>query len=151
MMVVIYGKFLSAENFSKENSMKTILTLLLFLSTATLASSDPKKAYAEARAGKAIIVDVREFEEIKDGLIDKAVWLPMSLISQKGQMLMDFKDIAQGKHVYLYCKSGKRALRCQDMLRELGIESESIGGYDFLKTVLPTKKLFQEVHQPSTI
>lgn len=105
----------------------------------------PEKAYELSQSGKALIVDVREFEEISQGMIKDAVWFPKSKMSQDAESIESFKRIVSGKDVFLYCKSGKRAAECTGILLDHGIKAESIGGYDQLKKTLPTEGLHQKL------
>lgn len=119
---------------------KIILSLLALFSTASMAATSPKDAYSMLKSGKAIFVDVREADEIKEGMIDKAMWLPLSKINANNDWEKEFKNTAKDKKIFLYCRSGNRSGKVQAILKEKGIESENIGGYESLKTELPTIK-----------
>lgn len=119
--------------------MKILLTLfIVFLTSFAIYATDPSTAYSLVKEGKAVLVDVREKDEIKSGMIDKAVWFPKSKITSDPNWKEDFLKISKGKKVFLYCRSGKRSSECQKILQQNGIESENIGGYEQLKKELPT-------------
>jgi len=118
--------------------MKILTTfLILILVMPVIAATDPKVAYALVKEGKAVMVDVREKNEIQSGMIDRAIWFPKSKITSDSNWKKDFEDVTHGKKIFLYCRSGKRSAECEEILRKNGIQSESIGGYEQLKTVLP--------------
>lgn len=93
-----------------------------------------------AGQGKAVFVDVREEDEIKQGMIEKATWFPLSQMSTSGDWQKDLKALAQEKKIFLYCRTGKRSAKAQSILKANGIGSENIGGYESLKNELPTTK-----------
>ena len=105
-----------------------------------MAKTDPRLAYALMEEGKAIIVDVREKSEIKSGMVKNAVWFPKSKMTSDPHWKEDFLKLTKGKKIFLYCRSGKRSEECQEILKENGIQSESIGGFKDLKTALPITK-----------
>lgn len=119
---------------------KFFLSLLALFSTAAMAATSPKEAYSLVQAGKAIMVDVREESEIKDGMIDKAMWLPMSKINANNDWQKEFTQSAKDKKIFLYCRSGNRSGKFQTILQDKGIAAENIGGFETLKTELPTAK-----------
>ena len=119
--------------------MKKLLTLfIIFLASFSLYATDSQTAYSLVKKGKAVLFDVREKDEIKSGMIDLAVWFPKSKITSDPNWKKDFLKLSNGKKIFLYCKSGMRSRECQKTLKENGIESESIGGYEQLKSELPT-------------
>lgn len=121
--------------------MKKLFSLILCLfSLKGVAASTPKEAYELASKNIAVIIDVREKDEIKSGMIDKASWFPMSKIENDKQWKDDFKKISEGKKIFVYCRSGRRSEKVKDILKSEGIESENLGGYETLKSELPIKK-----------
>ncbi|MFA6236048.1 MAG: rhodanese-like domain-containing protein [Bacteriovorax sp.] len=118
--------------------MKSLfLVLISLLSFSVLAGTEPKAAYEMAKAGKAVIVDVREADEIKTGMIDGAKWFPLSKMKEDKNWKKDFEELTKGKTIFLHCRSGNRSGKAQDILGKDGIESENIGGYETLKAILP--------------
>lgn len=121
--------------------LKLIITLFLpFLLSPSFSATDPSYAYRLVTEGKAVLVDVREKEEIKAGMIAKAIWFPKSRMESGPGWKEDFVEQTKGKKIFLYCRSGKRSTECQELLRKNGINAESIGGYEQLKASLPTTK-----------
>ena len=97
--------------------MKKLLTLfIIFLASFSLYATDSQTAYSLVKKGKAVF----------------------SKITSDPNWKKDFLKLSNGKKIFLYCKSGMRSRECQKTLKENGIESESIGGYEQLKSELPT-------------
>lgn len=118
---------------------KFVATILAFISLSAFGTT-PKEAYQMAKEGKAVIVDVREQNEIKEGMIDHAQWFPLSKIKENKNWKKDFEKMTDGKQIFLYCRSGNRSGQVQEILKKEGIPSENIGGYETLKTELPVKR-----------
>ncbi len=112
----------------------------IFFGGNSLAATSPREAYEEVKKEQAVLVDVREKEELKSGMLDRAQWFPKSKIQAQANWESGFKDMAKGKKVYLYCKSGKRSKEVQEVLLQRGYRAESIGGYEKLKDVLPSRR-----------
>lgn len=118
--------------------MKKALTLFIsLLSTYSMAATDPKVAYTMVQEGKAVMVDVREKNEIEDGMIKDALWFPLSKTEGSEKWPQEFKDLVGNKPIFLYCRSGRRSGAFKDMLTKHEIKSENIGGFESLKKVLP--------------
>jgi phage shock protein E len=113
-----------------------LITLSLFLSHSAIAGIDPKEAYSQVKQDTAVLIDVREEEEVKDGMINRSIWFPLSRINLNDQWKKNFEIITKGKNIFLYCRSGTRAVKVENILRSLGIKSESIGAYEDLKLLL---------------
>lgn len=121
--------------------MKKIVALLLsFLTLNSIAGTDPKEAYELMKKNEAVIVDVREENEIKAGMIKDAKWFPLSKISEDKNWKEDFKKLTEDKKIFLYCRSGNRSGKVLNILKEIGIKSENLGGYETLKHELPIKE-----------
>lgn len=119
--------------------MKRILLSLItsILSLSAVASVDPASAYREAKSGKAVIIDVREAEELAPGMVEGAKWFPLSKVKTDPKWKAEFLKLAQDKKIYLYCRSGNRSGQVQEILRKDGIKSDNLGGFQTLKALLP--------------
>ena len=117
--------------------MKTILILILTIFSVTIqASVDPIVAYDQVKKDQAVLIDVREEDEIKQGMINKAKWFALSRIKTDKKWKEDFLGITQGKKIFLYCRSGNRSQQVLNILKDENIKSENLGGYEDLKKVL---------------
>lgn len=93
-------------------------------------------------AGKAVLVDVREADEWKDGHVKGARHLALSDL-KKGVPEADLKKaIPAGSIVYLHCGSGKRCLAAADILKKQGFDVRPMkeGFRDLVKNGFPQEK-----------
>lgn len=115
-----------------------ILSVLILFSTIACQATSPEKAkeaYLMVQAGKAVFIDVREEDEIKSGMIDKAAWIPLSKIQADENWKEEFLKITKDKKIFLYCRSGSRSGKVKIILEDKGILSENLGGYEALKSI----------------
>lgn len=117
-----------------KNFLVTLLSLFTFSATA---ATSPKEAYAMVKEDQAVMIDVREEDEIKSGMIDKALWFPKSKIDGDKDWLKDFQAMVGDKKIFLYCRSGARSQKVLNILKTNGISSENLGGYESLKKEIP--------------
>lgn len=98
---------------------------------------------------EAILVDVREEDEIRRGMAEPAIWMPLSMIRREEAPWVQFVDDMTkhpGKLVVLYCESGGRSDFVAKGLARLSIPSANLGGYSDWKAVgLPIKTPEQPV------
>ena len=75
----------------------------------------------------ALLIDVRTREEFAEGHIPGAVCVPLDSIERE-----IFEAVPDpSATLYLYCRSGMRAMRARTVLRGLGyVNTENIGGID---------------------
>lgn len=121
--------------------MKPLILMSLCLFTIASAVAGPKESYDEVLAGKAIMIDVREPDEVKAGMIDKALSVPLSKMqASPAETTKEVKSLAAGKQIYVYCRSGRRSQIFADKLKESDITAVNLGGYeDLLKAGLPKR------------
>jgi rhodanese-related sulfurtransferase len=104
-----------------------------FFNRFMVASLAPAAAKKMLESNTAVLVDVREENEIKSGMIQGALWLPLSGL--KAGSLPDSlaKSLAdKSKPLLIYCRSGARSARAALLLGEMGYQTKNIGGYDTL-------------------
>ena len=92
--------------------------------------TEVKRAVAEE---KAVLIDVREVDEWKDGHLKGAKHLALSDIKAgvKAEQLKTL--IPAGKVVYLHCAAGGRCLKAADLLKDAGYDVRPLKpGYDAL-------------------
>lgn len=105
------------------------------------AEADAKKSYDDYLAGKAIIIDVREEQEVKEGMIKGAHWIPLSRIEKETKTeIIKIKELAKDKSIFLYCRSGRRSGMAKGYLEESGITAINLGGMsDLVNENIPTQ------------
>ena len=112
---------------------------LSFFSSATFAN-DALRAFGLVQKGEAVLIDLREEAEIKEGMIKGSLWFPMSKVETDKKWIENFRKIIQNKKVFLYCRSGNRSGKMKELLKNEGILAQNIGGIISLKDQLPVKK-----------
>lgn len=118
--------------------MKKLIALIFTIfSVSAISATDPQSAYKMTQKGEAVIIDVREEDEINSGMIKDAKWFPLSKILNEKNWKEDFGKIVGNKKIFLHCKSGKRSEKAMNILKDNNIPAENIGGYEFLKNTLP--------------
>lgn len=120
--------------------MKSLLLLALFVTTAVLAN--PLEAYQEFLDGKAVFIDVREADEVKDGMIRGAISIPLSgMQASPAETNLKVQEVAREKVIYIYCKSGRRSAIFIRHMSAAGLVGINLGAYeDLLKAGLPSDK-----------
>lgn len=67
----------------------------------------------------AIVIDVREDAEVREGTIGKAKHIPLNVLGKRLSELEKHKD----KIIIVYCRSGDRSARACRQLRQAGFEN----------------------------
>ncbi len=105
--------------------LKCIFCVILSAIFATLAFADVQHTQDSLELVKsrfekkeALLVDVRENNEWVEGHVVGATALPLSKL--KSLTHSTSLEIPKGKTLYLYCRSGKRALAAAEILTEKG-------------------------------
>ncbi|WP_106496849.1 rhodanese-like domain-containing protein [Lentibacillus sp. Marseille-P4043] len=70
----------------------------------------------------AVIIDVREDEEVAQGMIEHAKHIPLNKIPQA------IKDLDKNKHYVLVCRSGGRSMNAALYMDEHGFNVSSMAG-----------------------
>lgn len=137
--------------------MKTLLlfcSLIVVLANGrALASIDtgarPKESIVSPlevnkllRQHKAVLVDVREWEEVKKGMAEPARWMPLSKIKSNDRMWTDFlATLPKDQLVVIYCHSGRRACLAASELEVRGYRTTIMGKYsDWTRAGLPVRR-----------
>ena len=97
-------------------------------------SDDPLPTVQENVAThKAVLVDVREPGEWKEGHVQGAISLPLSSLKKGGDTSALEQQIPRDKIVYTHCVMGVRALKAAKILEKLGYNVRPLNaGYEDL-------------------
>lgn len=88
----------------------------------------PADCAARLRAGKALLVDVREPAEWAGGIAESAFLLPLSDLIGNRARWTEFLATANGREVLLYCASGGRSGMAARILVAEGVPAANTGG-----------------------
>src|SRR5215468_7824206 len=101
-----------------------ISSLIAFIHSGVHAaelSNDPLSSVQENVAThKAVLVDVREPGEWKEGHVEGAILLPLSSLKNGGDISAVEHQLPKDKIVYTHCVMGVRALKAAKILERLG-------------------------------
>jgi rhodanese-related sulfurtransferase len=74
------------------------------------------------KAGKAIIVDVREDSERKEAYLAGSIHMPQSKLAVKSDLVELIKKLPKDKLIYTHCRAGRRSLACGEILKQQGFD-----------------------------
>jgi len=83
-----------------------------------LSDVGPTEATRLINRENAVLLDVREDKEYKEGYIADAVHIPLDALNDRIRELDKYKD----RPVLAYCRSGQRSARAGGLLRKQGFE-----------------------------
>ncbi len=129
--------------------MKKNLNLILFvvviifiviksgaIEKMSVSSISPNEVSQLVEQKKAILIDVREEDEVKSGMIDRALWIAKSKFDSKDSVtLSEINKLDKSKEILLYCRSGNRAGKMGAELQKMGFKVKNAGGFDSLKAI----------------
>ena len=81
-------------------------------------------AYARARAGDAVLLDVRAADEYRAGHAPGTSWQPLAAIAAGA----DLPEAADGQPLLVICRSGNRSQRAADLLAARGVAVLNVSG-----------------------
>jgi rhodanese-related sulfurtransferase len=99
---------------------------------AAVDKSVTKKALAEFHDGTAVLLDVRENEEVAQGRVRGALVFPKSRMNTP-EWEKFVASLNKEKPIYVYCRSGNRSAAVVSELKKLGFKAENAGGLRDLK------------------
>ena len=107
-----------------------------FFSKPAIAEITPQEARAKQQAG-AVIVDVRETYEFREGYISGAVHIPLRSLSQR------MKELDPSKEFVVVCRSGNRSMTAVQFLQQGGftqVSSMAGGMIGWMRLRFPVKR-----------
>jgi len=101
-----------------------------------------KEAAAKVQAGNAVLIDVREADEIKFGKATPAISLPLSDVQNHTALYKKVMDSLDPKQqVIVYCVSGARSNKVAIELEAKGFKTANLGSFKAWQDAgLPTTK-----------
>lgn len=129
-------KYISQEKLKKAFALFLIVmgVFILYKNREKILSSNlapvPEAVAAETTTAQKIYVDVREKNEIQEGRLEGALWLPLSKLEANPQeALKALKLKAGNKSLQVYCRSGNRSKKAVQILEDHGFEAKDAGGF----------------------
>lgn len=114
-----------------------IITSILFrfVFASSLESIKPTDAQIMVIGKKAIILDVREPEELKEGKVKDAVVIAKSLMdNNKETWGLEIDKLPKDKTIIVYCRSGRRSEIVGGELVKKGFKVLNMGGFSTWKS-----------------
>ena len=105
----------------------------------TVEKISPQDAAAQVSAGKAVLVDVRERNELDAGMAQGAHWYPTSSIQSDPNGFNEFlASLPAEQTIVLYCASGGRSGKAAEIAVQQGRKAANAGGFkDWKEAGLP--------------
>ena len=114
----MFRRFLSAVALS----VFSMSRLLLAQDALTHTKDSLETVKENVKAGKAVIVDVREQSEWNEGHLKGAILVPQSKLKIESELAELVKKLPKDKVIYTHCRAGGRALTCGDILKKQGFD-----------------------------
>lgn len=141
-------------NFINSNTI-FIFTLLvaafLFFKNRGPSSNEIKQLL---QSDQILWVDVREKDEVAEGSVAQAYWVPLSTLQQKSPDLsQQLSGLDKNKKIAVFCRSGNRSGIATKIFQELGYtRAFNAGGFSHLKSNgvpsgIPQKESIAVFHQ----
>lgn len=114
-----------------------IITSILFrfVFASSLESIKPIDAQKMVTEKKAIILDVRESEELKEGKVKDAIVIAKSLMdNNKEAWGREIAKLPKDKTIIVYCRSGRRSGIVGEELVKKGFKVLNMGGFSTWKS-----------------
>jgi rhodanese-related sulfurtransferase len=119
--------------------MKILISLLIIMITSQ-AEAGLWEQYQRVKSGEAVLLDVREATEVEQGMVKGAKWFPLSQAQSGAGWPQLLRELRLAEEVFIYCRSGSRSSKMQQKLKQAGIESKNLGGFeDFTAAGIPTQ------------
>lgn len=109
--------------------------LFRFVFASSVESIKPTDAQIMLTEKKAIILDVRESEELKEGKVKGAVVIAKSLMdNDKEAWVREIGKLPKDKAIIVYCRSGRRSGIVGEELVKKGFKVLNMGGFSTWKS-----------------
>jgi rhodanese-related sulfurtransferase len=112
-----------------------VVFAVLFIGQRLLAGDviSPEEAAKRVAAGTAILIDVREPSEWRDGVVTGALLLPLSDLRGERAKWKPILEANRDKWLILYCRSGNRSGMAARTLAAENFKAANAGGFSAWK------------------
>jgi len=123
--------------------MALSLALIVVGSTIAVAAEHTKDSLDTVKKNlkekQAILIDVREEPEWKDGHLQDARLVPLSKLRDAEKQAAATKELPKDKIIYCHCAAGRRSLEAGDLLKKQGFDVRPLkpGYKDLLNAGFP--------------
>lgn len=120
-----------------------ILIIILAVGAGIVYASSPDSispldAQKLLATNQAVVVDVREIDEVLAGTIQNSINIPMSHMSNnKSSFDGQIEKLPKDKTVIVFCRSGRRSGIVGGILKKKGFKVLNLGGYEDWKKAIP--------------
>jgi rhodanese-related sulfurtransferase len=92
---------------------------------AKIENLDPDTVERELASGEAVLVDIREAEELQGGRIEGSVHVPRGMLEFRADPTSPYhqEPLDPSKRVILHCASGGRSALAAATLKEMGYQN----------------------------
>lgn len=139
-------------NYKEEEDMKNFMKLLSsLLSPYSMAEIDPMVAYTMVEEGKAVIIDSRERGELSEGMIEGALWFPLSFTEVENWKNTFMPYLHNARKIFVYGNESGSAQRLTDILTANNMDAVNVGTFHSLEEILPLRYVHEssrEFQQP---
>jgi rhodanese-related sulfurtransferase len=113
-----------------------LVFVVLFIGQRLLAGDviSPEEAARRVAAGTAILIDVREPGEWRDGVVTGALLLPLSDLRGERAKWKPVLAANRDKELILYCRSGNRSGQAVRILAGEKLKATNAGGFSAWKS-----------------
>jgi phage shock protein E len=113
------------------------MVMAIWVAPAAVAAGGPVEPIApdaaaqQMKAGRAIVIDVRERSEIDAGMAEGARWYPTSSIESDPDAFRKFiASLPEDRTLVFYCASGRRSGKAAEIANgDLGRKAANLGGF----------------------
>ncbi len=122
---VVLGFAIFMINFASSDALKTQNDYLVSAKEISneIPAEDIYKNYFLSNSKDVVFLDVREKDELKEGKIPGARWIPRGVLEFKVENLI---PKTEKKLIIVYSETGERALLATKILREMGYKAISM-------------------------
>lgn len=113
-----------------------VVFVVLFIGQRLVAGDviRPEEAARRVATGTAILIDVREPGEWRDGVVTGALLLPLSDLRGERTKWKPVLEANRDKEFILYCRSGSRAGQAVRILTDEKLKATNAGGFSAWKS-----------------
>jgi rhodanese-related sulfurtransferase len=137
-----------AETWRRSGGWLLVLTRLLSVGCSSkpdlVRPVTPREAHELVSGGQAVLVDVREQSEVRNGIAEGARWFATTKVSEAAAWDGFVASLPRDKEILFYCGKGGRAAKAAQKLAEAGFRTGNVGGFkDWMDAGLPWQRPVQ--------